>query len=316
MSESLRPDGLRLDSTKPDDLAYERAWRRVRAIRGFYKHFFMYLVVITGLMIINVMTVPKTIWFIYPAMGWGAGLLSHGALVWGAEFWLGREWEEKKIQQLLAREKIRTLSTEKQLVEARLRLLQAQIEPHFLFNTLANVVSLIQPAPTKAQLMLETFIAYLRGSLSASRAMQGTLGQELELLEHYLELLKIRMGQRLSFRIDVPEAIRSEPLAPMLLQPIVENSVRHGLEPKVEGGQVNLKAERVDGQIQIRIEDDGLGFKPSNNSGVGLDNLRQRLQVLYDGQATLIIEDGQPGTRVTVTFPAQAPMTASNNLSP
>jgi sensor histidine kinase YesM len=277
-------------------------------MRGFYKNLFFYLVVISGLIAINLLGSSKKIWFIYPALGWGAGLLIHGASVWGGEFWLGRDWEEKKIQQLLSREKIRSLSTEKQLVEARLRLLQAQIEPHFLFNTLANVVSLIEPAPAKARLMLENFIAYLRGSLAASRAVQGTLGQELELLGHYLELLKIRMGQRLSYSLDVDAALMAEPLAPMLLQPIVENAIRHGLEPKVEGGVVKLSARREQALIEVCVEDNGLGFKPGAHSGVGLDNLRERLQVLYEGRASLTIADLHPGTQVKITFPASQPL--------
>ena len=129
--------------------AYAHARRQVRAMRGFYKHLAIYVLVIAGLGLINFVSGAKKPWFLFPAMGWGFGVLLHGLKVWGAELWLGREWEERKIEQLLAREKIRVLSTEKQLVEARMRLLQAQIEPHFLFNTLANVVSLITPAPAK-----------------------------------------------------------------------------------------------------------------------------------------------------------------------
>ena len=285
-------------------LAYERAWRRVRAMKGFYRHLALYLLIISGLCAINLLGPSRKLWFIYPALGWGVGLLIHGASVWGGEFWLGREWEEKKIQALLAREKIRSLSTEKQLVEAQLRLLQAQIEPHFLFNTLANVVSLIQPSPLKAQHMLESFIAYLRGSLAASRAIQGTFEQEIQLLGHYLDLLKIRMGQRLAFSFDIEPSLLAEPLAPMLLQPVVENAIRHGLEPKVEGGAVKVSARRVGDRVRVAIEDNGLGFKPGHDAGIGLENLRQRLQVIYDGEARLTIEDRQPGTLVTLDLPA------------
>jgi LytS/YehU family sensor histidine kinase len=291
-------------ATNSESVAYERAYRKVRAMRAFYKHAAVYVIVIAGLCVINLLKSPAKLWFIYPAAGWGIGLLLHGAAVWGRSFWLGHEWEEKKIAQIMAREKIRTLSTEKQLAEAKLRLLQAQIEPHFLFNTLANVVSLIEPAPAKAQLMLENFIHYLRGSLAASRATNGTFEQERKLLNHYLELIKIRMGNRLEFSVEIEPAVLLEPLAPMLLQPIVENAIRHGLEPKIEGGLVAVKARRVKNQIHVTVEDNGLGFKPNESAGIGLDNLRERLAVLYDNQATLTIAERIPGTLVTITFPA------------
>jgi 2TM domain/Histidine kinase len=289
----------------PEAIAYERAWRQMRSMRGFYKHLMIYVLVITGLGIVNLTISPQRLWFVFPAAGWGLGLVIHGASVWGGAFWLGREWEEKKIQQLLAREKIRSLSTEKQWVEARLHLLQAQIEPHFLFNTLANVVSLIDPAPAKARLMLENFIAYLRGSLAASRSLQGTFEQEVKLLGHYLDLLKIRMGDRLRYTLDVEPAIMAEPLAPMLLQPIVENAIRHGLEPKIEGGEVRLSAKRIGERIEVRVQDDGLGFRPGADAGIGLTNLRERLLVLYDGQASLKVEEIHPGTQVTINIPVR-----------
>jgi sensor histidine kinase YesM len=290
----------------PEQAAYFRASRQVSAMRGFYKHAAVYCIVIVSLGVLNLVKSPTKIWFLYPALGWGIGLALHGFAVWGHSIWLGKDWEDKKIAQLMAREKIQSLSTEKQLAEAKLRLLQAQIEPHFLFNTLANVVSLIEPAPAKAQLMLENFIHYLRGSLAASRTVKGTFAQEKKLLTHYLELLKIRMGDRLTFTIDIEESILQEPLAPMLLQPIVENSIRHGLEPKVEGGTISVIAKRLDRDIQITITDTGLGFKPKNDSGIGLDNLRQRLNVLYEAQAILTISDNHPGTSVVIKIPSQA----------
>jgi sensor histidine kinase YesM len=162
-------------------------------------------------------------------------------MTWSRVGLLGRSWEERKIAEFMAREQVRTISTEKQLVEAQMRLLQAQIEPHFLFNTLANVVSLIEPAPQKATLMLEHFIAYLRASLAASRATQGTVAQEAKLLRDYLALLKIRMGDRLQYTIEVDPSLDTAPLAPMLLQPVVENAIKHGLEPKIEGGRLRSR---------------------------------------------------------------------------
>jgi LytS/YehU family sensor histidine kinase len=288
----------------PDPRAYERAYRQVRKMRGFYKHLLVYVMVITALCVVNLATTPQRTWFLFPALFWGIGLFAHGVSVWGNNLWLGREWEEKKIAQLLAREKIRSLSSEKQLAEARLRLLQAQIEPHFLFNTLANVVSLIQPAPAKAQLMLENFISYLRGSLAANRAINGTFEQERQLLTHYLDLLKIRMGDRLSYSLEIEPSLLPMALAPMLLQPLVENAIRHGLEPKVAGGYVKLSTTRAGERIVVTVQDNGLGFKPGTDAGIGLENLRQRLSVLYDDRATLTITDMHPGTRVALDLPA------------
>lgn len=298
------------------DDAWRDARHRARRLRGFYRHVLVYLSVNAGLIIVYLITQPPRPFFLSTLLGWGLGLAIHGFLVWTRFGLLGREWEERKIAEWMAVDNVRILSTEKQLVEARLRLLQAQIEPHFLFNTLANVVSLIEPAPARATEMLEHFIAYLRASLTASRATQGTVGQEAALLRDYLQILAFRMGERLSWRIDVDPTLTDAPLAPMLLQPVVENAIKHGLEPKIEGGQVTIRIQRETIRRQGHpasfvvavIEDDGLGFQPSAHAGVGLDNLRERLAVLYDGRASLRIEERQPGTAVRIELPmAPAP---------
>jgi two-component sensor histidine kinase len=278
-----------------------------------------YVVVNTVLVLINSIFSPKQIWFIYPMIGWGIGLSAHAFGVWGPSMWFGRAWEEKKINELLAKEKIKTLSTEKQLVESQMRMLQAQIEPHFLFNTLANVVSLIQPAPEKATLMLENFISYLRASLASSRSAQGSIAQEAELLKTYLELLKIRMGERLTYAIDIAPDVAKQPMAPMLLQPVVENAVKHGLEPKVEGGHVTVRAWRAGDRVFALVEDNGLGFSGTaqgkQEGGVGLANLRERLNVLYDGAARVEIQAREPGTAVLLELPFQAPNAAAQAAS-
>jgi len=164
-------------------------------------------------------------------------------------------------------------------------------------------VSLIETAPARATDMLEHFIAYLRASLAASRSTQGTVMQEADLLRNYLELLKIRMGPRLAYAIDVDPEFENAPLAPMLLQPVVENALRHGLEPKIEGGCVTVRIGREGRRLVARVEDDGLGFKPGANPGVGLQNLRERLAVLYDGDARLTIEERELGTAVVLDLP-------------
>jgi sensor histidine kinase YesM len=206
------------------------------------------------------------------------------------------------------RERARALAAEKQALDAQLRTLQAQIEPHFLFNTLANVVSLIDPAPAEARRMLERLIALLRVSLSASRATRATLAQELELLHAYLDILAIRMGRRLRYRIDVPAELGVQPLPPLLLQPLVENAIKHGLEPKLEGGSVHVRGQLQGDLLELSVEDDGQGFRPGPGAGVGLTNLRERLMALYGDRARLAVEDLHPGTRVRITLPvATAP---------
>jgi signal transduction histidine kinase len=206
------------------------------------------------------------------------------------------------------RQHARAVDLERQALDAQLRSLQAQIEPHFLFNTLANVVSLIDHSPADARRMLEKLIALLRQSLAASRADMVNLGQEADLLRAYLDILSIRMGARLAYDLDVPEQLRGERVPPLLVQPLVENAIQHGIEPKVEGGTVRVRA-RADGEsLTLEVSDDGLGFgATTRGGGVGLANLRQRLAAHYGERGRLSIEDGAPGTRVTVSLPLSAP---------
>jgi len=201
------------------------------------------------------------------------------------------------------RERVKAVELQRQALDAQLRSLQAQIEPHFLFNTLANVVSLIDTAPDKARLMLERLIELLRASLAASRSERTTLGQETALIAAYLDILRIRMGERLSYSIDVPAELLNVSIPPLSLQPLVENSIKHGLEPKLEGGSVRLSARATDGALQLDVEDDGLGFSPRAGSGVGLTNLRERMTSIYGAKARLVVEELARGTRVRMTIP-------------
>ncbi len=204
------------------------------------------------------------------------------------------------------RERARVVELQRQAIDARLRSLQAQIEPHFLFNTLANVVSLINTEPDKARLMLERLIELLRSSLAASRSERTTLGQETALIAAYLDILRIRMGKRLSYAIDVPRELLDARLPPLSLQPLVENSIKHGLEPKLEGGTVRLSARVADGALQLDVEDDGLGFSSRASNGVGLTNLRERMASLYGEKARLAVEELASGTRVRMTLPLES----------
>jgi len=294
--------------------ALRRARKRAKEIRSFYMSATMYAIIIPFLWVVNLSTGTK-IWAHWATFGWGIGLTIHGLTVFAGRSFFGSEWEERKVEELMARENLKQVSGEKQLVQAQMRMLQAQIEPHFLFNTLATIQSLIAKTPDKAELMMDNFIAYLRQSLTASRAQEGTVKQEFDLLRHYLDLLKIRMGARLEYELDIAPGLDSEPLAPMLLQPVVENAIKHGLEPKVEGGRVKVSATRSDNLLLLRVTDNGLGFAEyadSKGQGVGLANLRERLAVLYDGAAALTIADAKPGTDITLSIPL-SPFAAPTN---
>jgi sensor histidine kinase YesM len=198
------------------------------------------------------------------------------AILVAGERRLAREMQAARQQEQLA-------EAARLLAEARLSALQAQIEPHFLYNTLANVVSLIGADPERARRMLERLIDFLRASLSASRAEHTTVGAELELAAAYLDLLAVRMGARLRWRIEASDEFRNLALAPMLVQPLVENAIMHGLEPKIEGGELVVRVRMLDGMLCVEVADDGIGLRnhaPRPGGGVGLANLRERLRGL------------------------------------
>jgi signal transduction histidine kinase len=205
----------------------------------------------------------------------------------------------------LALERERTQRIEREAALSTLRALQAQIEPHFLFNTLANVTSLIDADPATAKRMLESFIRFLRASLAATRSESTTLAAEAELIASYLDVLQVRMGSRLRYEVDVPPDLHAFTVAPMLLQPVVENAIRHGLEPKVDGGKVRFSARRDGADVVIEICDSGVGFAPTTRGGVGLTNLRDRLRLIYGDRASLTVgENGGGGAAVAVRVPA------------
>ncbi len=215
-------------------------------------------------------------------------------------------WRERSLlaEMHLAAERERMATMEREATLANLRALQAQIEPHFLFNTLANVVGLIHPAPDTAKRMLEEFIAYLRATLAATREQQTTLGKEFELMSHFLAILQVRMGDRLRVQVELPAELTGLALPSMLLQPLVENAIKHGLEPKIEGGSITLRAARNGALLTVSVIDSGVGFSGATSSGIGLKNVRERVEKLFDGKGTMVIEENQPsGTRVQLTIP-------------
>jgi hypothetical protein len=195
-------------------------------------------------------------------------------------------------------------SLSRQLMEAKLAAMQAQIEPHFLFNTLASVDHLIETDPSAASRMQKNLIAYLRAAIPQMRESSTTLGRETELCRAYLNILQMRMESRLRFEIAIPEELINAPVPPMMLPTLVENAIKHGLEPKPAGGEIRITAVRQEDKLKVSVVDTGMGFSDKPGSGVGLANVRERLQALYDGKAGLTIEPNSPqGTIATIEIP-------------
>ena len=219
--------------------------------------------------------------------------------------------ERAELEASVARADRERAQSDRERAMAELKTLRAQVEPHFLYNTLSNVVSLIEREPKTAKHMTERLIGYLRHTLDASRREHATVGDELEIIADYLEILRIRMGERLWYSLDASDAVRAMPLSPMLLQPLVENAIKHGLEPKIEGGNVTVSAHVENGALKIEIADTGLGFgvaTDTGGSGSGLANVRARLKALYGDAAKLTIDQlAEPatGTKISVFVPAQ-----------
>lgn len=209
------------------------------------------------------------------------------------------------------RSRLRRQQLQTEALEARLRLLQGQIEPHLLFNTLANVQSLMDYDPPRAKRMLETFSGYLRAGLTQLRQTDSTLGAELEMAHSYLALLQIRMEERLQFSIEASEEARALSMPPLMLQPLIENAIHHGLEPKLDGGRVAVSAVAAGGRLAIRVRDDGIGIDtPSRRlqpgAGMALANLRSRLQTRFGTDASLSLRPGSAGgTEAVLDLPVQ-----------
>ena len=192
-------------------------------------------------------------------------------------------------------------TTRAQATEAQLKLLQSQLEPHMLFNTLANLRALIAIDPARATVMLDSLIDYLRATLSASRATSHSLQSEFDRLRDYLALIQVRMGPRLTYTLDLPPELAAQPVPTLLLQPLVENAIKHGLEPKIEGGKVTVSARRAGSNVVLTVLDDGVGLK--DGAGFGLTQVRERLQATYGDAAALYLgADSAQVTCAKITF--------------
>ena len=218
--------------------------------------------------------------------------------------------------------------------ESQLRLLQSQLEPHMLFNTLANLRALITLDPPRAQAMLDRLIGYLRATLGASRSDQHPLWVEFSRLDDYLALMSLRMGPRLQVQLDLPDALRGLPVPPLLLQPLVENSIRHGLEPKVAGGRIEVRASRQGDRLLLTVRDTGVGLDrpvavapapPPDSAGAdraasryGTGHVAERLATLYGSRAQFSLrpaDDGEGGTLAEVSLPMPASTSVSTSAS-
>jgi len=213
---------------------------------------------------------------------------------------------------VVATEMAESEALKRQVVEARMAAMQAQVEPHFLFNTLASIDHLIETDPKRASQMQKNLIALLRASMPAMREAHPTahnLGREMAVIRPYLEILKVRMEDRLQIDVAVPEGLLSAEFPSMMIQSLVENAIKHGLEPKAEGGTLSVRAEIVHGKLAVTVADTGLGFgkAATAGTGTGLANIRERLKLLYGNRAAMTVAENVPsGTVVTLTVPYQA----------
>ncbi|MBS0447506.1 MAG: histidine kinase [Proteobacteria bacterium] len=220
--------------------------------------------------------------------------------------------KEAEVKAAAAAETAESEQLKRQVVEARMAAMQAQVEPHFLFNTLASIDHLIETDPARASQMQKNLIALLRASMPTLRESQPkshNLGREMAVIRPYLEILKVRMEDRLQTDIQVPDGLLSAEFPTMMIQSLVENAIKHGLEPKAEGGKLTVKAEIVHGKLAVTVADTGMGFgkAPTAGTGTGLNNIRERLQLLYGTKGSMTVSENTPsGTVVTLTVPYTA----------
>jgi len=243
-------------------------------------------------------------WFDEPAklLGFLFVSLAAGGVI--TYFFLSRE-QLAAARLSLAHTQAQAEAAQRQAAESQLTLLQSQLEPHMLFNTLANLRALIEQDPARAQAMLDHLVAYLRATLNASRTTLHPLHVEFDRLRDYLALMQVRMGARLRCALDLPPELADVPVPTLLLQPLVENAIQHGLEPKVEGGAITVQARLHGDTLTLEVLDTGVGLPPDlGSAGFGLTQVRERLATLYGAQGALELMSSSTGsTMVRATFP-------------
>ena len=241
----------------------------------------------------------ERLWGVTITMGLGIGF---GCVVVAA--FVFREKHARDLARLHRAEAERH-QLEKNVLQSRLQLLQAQVEPHFLFNTLANVQHLVETDPPNASRMLESLIQYLRAAMPQMREAATTLGREIDLARAFLEIHQMRMGTRLQFTISVPEELRSRAFPPMMLISLVENALKHGVDPCCDSGLITIHAAESGGRLGVSVADTGEGITPKKGTGVGLSNIRERLKALYGPTARLVLQENAPrGVIATIDLPS------------
>ncbi|KAA2285802.1 sensor histidine kinase [Arenimonas fontis] len=232
-----------------------------------------------------------------------------GGLALRAYFSEGRRWAANQRAQ-----ELRNLRAAKQQSDLRLGLLQAQVEPHFLFNTLASVRALVRQDPAQAEATLDALVDHLRATIPKLRAdgeslLHSTLGQQLDICASYLALMKLRMGGRLSFAVEADSVLRAQPFPPLLLLTLVENAIKHGIEPQPGPGRIEVRASARGEHLVVSVVDDGAGLKPGLGSGVGLVNVREQLAARYGAAATFSLRGlaGGRGAVATISVPVEEP---------
>jgi sensor histidine kinase YesM len=224
---------------------------------------------------------------IFTAVGIGVGVLTATVLVF-------REQAARAAAEAATADSQKH-ELEKQVLEARLKLMQAQIEPHFLFNTLANVQHLVEANPPLAAKTLESLITYLRAALPEMREGGTTLGREADMARAFLEIQQIRMGKRLSFSVELADELKALPFPPMMLMTLVENAIKHGIDPLQQGGDIRIGASRdAEAALVVSVADTGQGLSNWSNAGIGLQNIRDRLHALFGRRAKLLLEENSP----------------------
>lgn len=245
----------------------------------------------------------------------GFGLLTVGGVVvgsWAMLAALVMQRETAARQQALAFALERS-ELERQALDARLRLLNAQVEPHFIFNTLANVRALVDSGSPQASAVLGHLVAYLRAAIPRLGAAEPTLAQEAELVRAYLALMHTRMPDRLAYALDIDPAALALRCPPLTLMTLVENAVRHGVDPSEDGGRIDIQARVRDGRLALRVADTGVGLgaaaaTPGQGNGTGLAALRERLRLAFGDTARLRVDGAAPhGVVATLDLPAHRP---------
>jgi signal transduction histidine kinase len=249
---------------------------------------------------------PRTIYFrpAIPGLEW-YGVIADafrsavlGGLLTAMLYFASRERDAARS---LHSARLAQVEVERQIIEARLKALQAQIEPHFLFNALASVMRLYEREPAKGHALMDNLIDYLRSATSGARRRETSLGEEIALGRSFLAIFQVRMGQRLQLRITVPSELESAMIPPLMLGTLIENAIKHGIGPRASGGTLSVCARRREDQLEVQVGDDGIGFRARSGRGVGLANIRARLETLFSAHGTLDLA-ANPGGGVTATI--------------